>query len=482
MAGFLSHLIADILNATTPAGGQSLLPRWMVRPMSYLAVGTALDDWSKDDAHHVLVNEAVSLYQALSRRYGKEGIVVPWRLSSDGTQAVQVFPQAYTDEQRVALHDLGNYLQLVTMNHPGLAPVLETAYHHGYPYLIARLASGARDVARRAGGTGDSRFATRIVGQVAEALEYAHHRGLIHGALSLDDIYVDERGGVTILGVGLDQLRRELGAIADRLAKSPLTPPEVAAGGVPDKRSDVYAVAALLYLLLMGKPPAPGRPTHVAAQIEDIPEAVDKVLTRALSADPEDRYEDLVSMNWELRLAFRTPREAPRQPAAARSDRQPAPAEASQADQPRRIEEPQTDVLSEERSMQRQVTPTGFPEPLPMPEIDLASLNQMVEIPEVPALEAVEIPPAPEIPSVNWEELLRPLDVSHFSSVRIETPDDKLFAEIPDPLKAAAEAALAKEEELESQQRSETPPVPPATPGESRTTRREGRPIRKQKP
>ena len=70
----------------------------------------------------------------------------------------------------------------------------------------------------------------------------------------------------------------------------------------------MFAVGALLYVLLTGKMPAAGKPVALSQDIPAVPPAVDAVLTKALAADPVDRYPDLFVMSRELRTAIHSPR------------------------------------------------------------------------------------------------------------------------------------------------------------------------------
>ena len=175
----------------------------------------------------------------------------------------------------------------------------------------------------------DPEQALRITQQVAEALEYAHHRGLIHGSLGLDNILITDSGQLTVLGVGVEQLRHLLEPQGPANV-STLASPEVVAGEEADARADVFAVGALLYVLLTGKMPAAGKPVALSQDLPAVPPAVDAVLTKALAADPADRYPDLFEMSRDLRMAIHSPRSstkrmAPAKPAAKATDLQASP-------------------------------------------------------------------------------------------------------------------------------------------------------------
>jgi serine/threonine protein kinase len=291
----------------------------------------------------------------------------------------------------------------------------------------------------------------RIAEQVTSALEYAHYRNVFHGSFDLHDILINDQGQASLLGVGVEQLRQRLGSAGVSLA-TPLLPPEVESGAqLADKRTDVYAMSALFYLLLTGRVPAAGQQTELSQSFPAVPAAVDHVLTKALAVDPDDRYPSLVEMNRELRMALRAPRAATRPSAPT----------------PHRIETAQLQRTSLSHPTARRAsqlrppttTPDGFPEQIPMPEIDFSSLNQALVMPEVEDWVQIEIPPAPEIPKVDWAELLQLVDVSAFSSEIISLPYAAAETLAPDPLVAAAMAVNATEQRQQSRSRAAGQPA-----------------------
>jgi hypothetical protein len=449
------------------ATGQSALPNWMVAPLALLAGYDVTGAKNKDAgwADEGMVRRAIALYRANSSRGGSQAGIA-WQFSPNGRQAVQVLPMPANSVQQQAFTELSRRLESVTMNHPRLAPVLEAAMEQGYPFLAARIGEGFQALTRRFGLPMEPEQAMRIVEQVTSGLEYAHYRGVIHGGFDLNDILVNEQGQASLLGVGVEQMRQRLGATGVTVL-SPLLPPEVASGAQPaDMRTDVFAMGALLYILLTGRVPAAGQQIQLSHSMPDVPVAVDAVLTKALAVDPQERYANLLEMNRDLRVALHAPRAVARPSTPAQRSVGAAPAHKSppatlagrSAPQPARA--PGT-------------PPDGFPEPLPMPDIDFSSLNQALEMPEVAAWVQIEIPPAPEIPKVDWGELLQLVDVSSFSSETISLPYAAAETLAPDPLVAAAMAVKATEQRQQSRQRAarqpaDVAPRPQAAPSPSK--------------
>src|SRR5881409_1144835 len=150
--------------------------------------------------------------------------------------------------------------------------------------------------------------AVRIATQVASALDYAHHHGVIHRDIKPENILLHE-GEAVVADFGIALALREAGG--PRLTESGLslgTPqymsPEQATGGRElDARSDVYSLAAVVYEMLTGEPPHTGptvqaviakllteRPTRIRTVRDTVPEGIDAAVAKALSKVPADRF------------------------------------------------------------------------------------------------------------------------------------------------------------------------------------------------
>ena len=443
-------LAESVLNNTTTSTGQSALPGWLVAPLAVMAGHDTAVTRETGWADQNVVRKAIALYRAASARGGGQTAAI-WQFSPDGRQAVQVLPPTTDSLQQQAFMELSRRLESVTMNHPRLAPVLEAAVQQGYPFLAARVGEGFETLTRRLGLPLDPGKALQIAEQVTSALEYAHYRGVIHGSFDLHDILINEQGQASLLGVGIEQLRQRMGVTGVMLA-SPLLPPEVESGAQPaDKRTDVYAMGALLYVLLTGRVPAAGQQIHLSQSIPAVPAALDEVMTKALAVNPDERYPSLMEMNSDLRVALRAPRAVARPSTPAQRSVGPAPA---RTHPPSATSSRSGGPTAPAPAKAPGVTPDGFPEQLPMPVIDFSALEQVLVMPEVAALVAIEIPPAPEIPKVNWAEMLQPVDLSAFAGAEGALTYPAIETLAPDPLVAAAMAVKATEHTQQSRQRS----------------------------
>ena len=173
----------------------------------------------------------------------------------------------------------------------------------------------------------------RIGRAVAEALAYAHERGVVHRDIKPDNILLDgEQVLVADFGVAraVSDVHEKLTATGMVVGTPTYMSPEQASGEREiDGRSDVFALACVLYELLSGEPPFDG-PTAQAALMRrftgpprglrpwvEVPEALEASLLKALSRDPNDRHPS--ASDFADALAGRAPAPAAQEPVTAKS-------------------------------------------------------------------------------------------------------------------------------------------------------------------
>jgi len=140
--------------------------------------------------------------------------------------------------------------------------------------------------------------------QIGAGLEAAHQVGVVHRDLKPSNILVGERGMVKIIDFGLatTQVSDGLTATGTMLGTPHYMAPEQVRGRPVDARTDIYALGALAYHLVCGRPPFAGdNPiaigfAHISEPIvaprllrRDVPAALDAAIVAALSKAPEDR-------------------------------------------------------------------------------------------------------------------------------------------------------------------------------------------------
>ena len=153
------------------------------------------------------------------------------------------------------------------LSHPNIVPIHEFSVHQGQPYFTMDFIEGQPLDRMLEKGSLNVRTAVSIIETVARAIAYAHTRGIIHRDLKPANIIIDTEGRpmITDFGLAVEQPgdgepRRRMTMTGSIMGTIPYAPPEQAAGKIDQisERSDVYAMGAVLYEMVTGKPPFSG--------------------------------------------------------------------------------------------------------------------------------------------------------------------------------------------------------------------------------
>jgi eukaryotic-like serine/threonine-protein kinase len=235
--------------------------------------------------------------------------------------AVKVLPTSFArDPDRMARFEREAKL-LASLDHTNIASIYGLEESDGTRALVMQLAEGPTLADRIAAGPIPVDESLRIARQIADALEYAHERGVVHRDLKPANIKISRDDSVKILDFGLAKAVQGEASEVDA-AKSPTLThmatqagillgtaaymsPEQAKAKPVDRRADIWAFGCVLYEMLTGKHAFPGETVTdtLAAVIKedpdwsqlpkDTPVRVRVLLQRCLQKDPKQRLRDI---------------------------------------------------------------------------------------------------------------------------------------------------------------------------------------------
>lgn len=197
-----------------------------------------------------------------------------------------------------------------TLSHPHIVGVYDRGEDHGQLWISMEYVDGsdAGELLRQAGGRLRPAQVTQIITAMADALDYAHQRNLLHRDVKPANILIGETGPgdqrIKLADFGIARHADEsngLTATNMTIGTVSYAAPEQLTGADLDGRADQYALAATAFHLLSGSPPfVDSNPAvvigrHLSAPPPPLgtPElaAADPVLAKALAKDPKDRFD-----------------------------------------------------------------------------------------------------------------------------------------------------------------------------------------------
>lgn len=228
------------------------------------------------------------------------------------TVAVKVLPRQFLHDPSFISRFEREAKTVAALEHPNVVAVYDVGEQDEQPYMVMRYMVGGSLASKLSEGSLSLPDCQRILARVAEALDFAHSKGVIHRDLKPGNILFDEKGEPCVSDFGIAKL---MSSRTTELTKGTIvgTPaymsPEQAKGEPLDGRSDVYALGVILFEMLAGKLPYTAEtPTGVMMKhiIEPVPKLTDAkvplpvgvqtVIEIALAKYPADRFKTCANL------------------------------------------------------------------------------------------------------------------------------------------------------------------------------------------
>jgi serine/threonine-protein kinase len=260
-----------------------------------------------------LVERALNAHYELDIEIGRGGMGVVYRAKDrrlKRTVAIKVLPPELAFRSEIKTRFLREAEMAAQLNHPNIVDIYAVDESGGIVFFVMAYITGD-NVAKllHEHGTLSIDQTRRILRDVADALAYAHERGVIHRDIKPDNILIDADSGrpmVTDFGIAraVSEGETRLTATGIAIGTPTYMSPEQAAGErAIDGRSDLYSLGILGYQMLSGEPPfvanstpailvkhVSERPTPIEQRRSDVPPDLARVIMQLLEKDPANRF------------------------------------------------------------------------------------------------------------------------------------------------------------------------------------------------
>ena len=233
--------------------------------------------------------------------------------------AVKILASQYANDANFVTRFRREAQAAARLNHRNLVGVYDTGSDDGTHFIVMEYVD-AKTLADFLSGGGRimSGRAIELAEAVCDALAVAHAQGVIHRDIKPANIMVTRHGEVKVTDFGIARVtsNETVAQTAAVLGTASYLSPEQAQGQPVDARSDIYSLGCVLYEMVTGRPPFTAdsavavasrhvleTPTPPSQINPDVSPELEAVILRALSKNPENRYQSAEEMKADLERA-----------------------------------------------------------------------------------------------------------------------------------------------------------------------------------
>ncbi len=270
-----------------------------------------------------LIGKTLGPYRILEQ-IGVGGMATVYKAyqpSMDRDVAIKILPHYLSQDAEFAKRFQREARAIAKLEHAHILPVYDYGEHDQITYIAMRYVQAGTLKERIARGPLPLDEINRLIGQIGGALDYAHRMGVIHRDVKPGNVLVDAQGDTYLTDFGLARMMeatQQLTASGVGLGTPAYMSPEQGQGVKVDHRSDIYSLGVILFEMVTGHVPFEAE-TPMAVVLKhitdplplpraiapDVPEAVERVILKALAKNPTDRFQTAGEMAQALAVAVR---------------------------------------------------------------------------------------------------------------------------------------------------------------------------------
>jgi len=264
-----------------------------------------------------MIGKTVSHYKILEK-IGEGGMGVVYKAEDTKlkrTVALKFLPPGFTKDTHAIERFMQEAQAAAALDHPNICTVYEINESEDQTFISMAFIKGQSMKEKIESGPLKIEEALDIAVQVAEGLQEAHERGIVHRDIKPGNVMLTEKGQAKITDFGLAKLEwgADLTKTATIIGTVAYMSPEQARGEKVDHRTDIWSLGCVLYEMLTGKRPFKStndqaviysilkeKPVPMTEIWRDISKKLEQVVESCLEKDPAERYKDMGALLRDL--------------------------------------------------------------------------------------------------------------------------------------------------------------------------------------
>jgi len=277
------------------------------------------------------------LHYRLIEKIGEGGMGVVWKAQDTRLHrhvALKFVPDEAAKNPQLVERHVREARAASSMNHPHICSIHDIGEWEGNRFIVMELLEGQSLQQHIGGEPMQTEAAVDLAIQIADALDAAHAKGIIHRDIKTTNIFVTDRGRAKVLDFGLAKLaagpaREPAAEDATRTALDMTAPgtvmgtvsymsPEQALGKDLDHRTDIFSLGVVLYEMITARRAFDGStsaavfdailnraPTAPVDLNRNVPPELQRIVNKALEKDPDLRYQSAAGLRSDLKMLER---------------------------------------------------------------------------------------------------------------------------------------------------------------------------------
>ena len=262
------------------------------------------------------------------QKIGNGGMAIVYKardLTLNRYVAVKVLRDEFTTDEEFIKRFETEAQSAARLIHPNIVSIYDVGVDNNLTYyIVMELIQGKtlKEIIIQEQGPLPWKWSINVSIQIASALEMAHKNNIIHRDIKPHNIIITEDGvaKVTDFGIAKAVSNSTITAFGTTIGSVHYFSPEHARGGYTDAKSDIYSLGVVMYEMVTGRVPFDAdTPVSIALKhmqeepVEpkeinpNIPDAVNKIILKALQKEPALRYQTATEMLQDLRMALKDP-------------------------------------------------------------------------------------------------------------------------------------------------------------------------------